>query len=259
MDALLRLPLPAKGRPQAARPDFDLEASFGDSPTHEDSELVSFGDTPMHDERITREDLEKLLAEHARLLLSEEGRLALESRQLRDGAQVAARRPTPPEAAPAGQVQACAVHPVQWQLQLYAVPVEQMQASLLGHESCPSEALQETGGEDVPEEIPVSGRTTVMLRNLPNNYSRAMVLATLDNEGFARMYDFLYLPIDFKSRACLGYAFVNLINPDVVGPFWSKFDGYTGWMLPSKKVCSSAGAAPTRASARTSRGTGTAR
>lgn len=80
-------------------------------------------------------------------------------------------------------------------------------------------------------------RTTVMLRNLPNNYNRAMVLAMLDSEGFEGKYDFLYLPIDFKSCACLGYAFINLVDPGDVLRFWRKFDGYSRWILPSKKVC----------------------
>ncbi|CAK0854639.1 unnamed protein product [Prorocentrum cordatum] len=76
-----------------------------------------------------------------------------------------------------------------------------------------------------------------MMRNLPNNYSRSMLLELLDQEGFGGRYDFLYLPIDFKSSACLGYAFVNLVDPSVVPAFWSKFDGFSDWVLPSKKVC----------------------
>lgn len=87
-------------------------------------------------------------------------------------------------------------------------------------------------------EIPEAERTTVMWRNLPNNYSRAMLIALLDGEGFSGMYDFLYLPIDFKSRACLGYAFINLVSPTVVPAFWNRFHGYSSWILPSRKVSS---------------------
>jgi len=86
-------------------------------------------------------------------------------------------------------------------------------------------------------EVPAEPQTTVMLRNLPNNYTRAMVLAMLDDEGFQGLYDFLYLPIDFNSRACLGYAFVNLTDPTFVPAFWEAFDGYAKWILPSRKVC----------------------
>lgn len=80
--------------------------------------------------------------------------------------------------------------------------------------------------------------TTVMLRNLPNNYTRAMVCTMMDKEGFKGHYDFLYLPIDFRSKANLGYAFVNLVSEADVQSFWKVFDGYTRWVLPSAKVCS---------------------
>jgi len=80
-------------------------------------------------------------------------------------------------------------------------------------------------------------RTTVMLRNLPNNYTRDMLLELIDSRGFKGQYDFLYLPIDFQTYACLGYAFVNLISPAASQRFWREFDGFRSWSLPSKKVC----------------------
>ena len=46
-------------------------------------------------------------------------------------------------------------------------------------------------------------RTTVMLRNIPNNYTREMFLALLDDNGFAGRYDFVYLPCDFRRQANL--------------------------------------------------------
>lgn len=80
-------------------------------------------------------------------------------------------------------------------------------------------------------------RTTVMLRNVPNNYTRAMLFEMLDTEGFNGQYDFVYLPTDFKSRAGLGYAFVNLVDSSVVPRFWATFNGYSRWVLPTTKVC----------------------
>eukprot|EP00931_Biecheleriopsis_adriatica_P018969 TRINITY_DN13078_c0_g1_i5.p1 TRINITY_DN13078_c0_g1~~TRINITY_DN13078_c0_g1_i5.p1 ORF type:complete len:482 (+),score=94.74 TRINITY_DN13078_c0_g1_i5:88-1533(+) len=79
--------------------------------------------------------------------------------------------------------------------------------------------------------------TTVMLRNLPLNYNRAMVLAMLDEEGFSGRYDFLYLPMDFETGACLGYAFVNLVEPLAASELFEKFSGYSKWSVPSSKVC----------------------
>lgn len=85
---------------------------------------------------------------------------------------------------------------------------------------------------------PQSGRprTTVMLRNMPNNYSRTMLVDLLESEGFAGQYDFLYLPMDFQSRACLGYAFINFTTPQGAADFWRVFDGYSNWAIPSRKV-----------------------
>jgi len=85
--------------------------------------------------------------------------------------------------------------------------------------------------------VKIEASTSVMLWNLPNNYSRAIFLGMLDKEGFAGHYDFVYLPIDFTSHACLGYAVINLVDPALIPGFWNTFDGYSKWMIPSRKVC----------------------
>jgi len=78
--------------------------------------------------------------------------------------------------------------------------------------------------------------TTIMLRNLPNNYSRDMLLEMLDREGFSGLYDFAYYPVDFKRWAGLGYAFVNLTSHEEAVRAWRHFEGYAEWTLPSLKV-----------------------
>lgn len=80
-------------------------------------------------------------------------------------------------------------------------------------------------------------RTTVMLRNLPNQYTRTMLLNLIDSGGFAALYDFVNLPVDFKSGSSLGYAFVNFVNTEVAKRFQQKFDGFSDWIIPSRKVC----------------------
>jgi hypothetical protein len=87
-------------------------------------------------------------------------------------------------------------------------------------------------------------RTTVMLRNLPNQYTRNMFLRLLDQEGFAKLYDFVYVPIDFKSGSNPGYTFVNLVDNEVAKRFRLKFDGFANWSIPSKKVCKVAWSIP---------------
>ena len=55
-------------------------------------------------------------------------------------------------------------------------------------------------------------RTTLMIRNIPNKYTQDMLLEFLDQEHKGR-YDFIYLPIDFKNKCNVGYAFINFIDP----------------------------------------------
>ncbi|XP_020694263.1 protein MEI2-like 6 [Dendrobium catenatum] len=73
-----------------------------------------------------------------------------------------------------------------------------------------------------------AGKTTVMLKNIPNKFSKQEILDLLDEhcrrenskileEGSAAdsqlsEFDFLYLPMDFLSGSNLGYAFVNFTS-----------------------------------------------
>ncbi len=54
-------------------------------------------------------------------------------------------------------------------------------------------------------------RTTLMIKNIPNKYTQKMLLSTVD-EHFRGTYDFFYLPIDFKNKCNVGYAFINMIQ-----------------------------------------------
>lgn len=86
-------------------------------------------------------------------------------------------------------------------------------------------------------------KTTIMLRNLPNDYTRAMVLELFDSAGFNGAYDFVYVPVDFRTWAGLGYCFVNL-SVEAVERFWKHFDGFCSWTIPSQKVCRAAWGEP---------------
>jgi hypothetical protein len=65
--------------------------------------------------------------------------------------------------------------------------------------------------------------TTVMLRNIPNKYTREMLVEQL-NRDFNGRYDFMYLPIDFKNKCNVGYSFINFRTPDACAEFVSKFN-----------------------------------
>ncbi|CAN1269026.1 Protein MEI2-like 6, partial [Linum perenne] len=51
-------------------------------------------------------------------------------------------------------------------------------------------------------------------------------------------YDFLYLPMDFRTGANLGYAFVNFTNSVGASRFRESFDNYS-WNVPAgnNKIC----------------------
>jgi len=80
--------------------------------------------------------------------------------------------------------------------------------------------------------------STVMLRNLPNMYTREMLVSLLNSEGFEGKFTFLYLPIDFKSHAGLGYAFIDMDSPSEAERIRQHFGGFSKWILVSEKVCS---------------------
>ena len=50
-------------------------------------------------------------------------------------------------------------------------------------------------------------------------------------------YDFFYLPIDFKNKCNVGYAFINFSDPSHVAPFIQEFDGHRWKNFNSEKVC----------------------
>jgi len=58
------------------------------------------------------------------------------------------------------------------------------------------------------------GVTTLMVRNIPNVYTRSMLIEELDGLGFEGDYDFIYLPIDKSTQWNVGYAFVNFKTPE---------------------------------------------
>lgn len=81
-----------------------------------------------------------------------------------------------------------------------------------------------------------NARTTLMIRNIPNKYSQKMLLDVLDRKYRGR-YDFFYLPIDFKNRCNLGYAFVNFKDAATTAEFYKELHSKSWEEFNSKKVC----------------------
>jgi len=66
--------------------------------------------------------------------------------------------------------------------------------------------------------------TTVMFRNIPNKYTREMLVKQLEQD-LKGHFDFVYLPIDFKNQCNVGYAFINFRSTEACDIFMQNFNG----------------------------------
>ncbi|KAI3681188.1 hypothetical protein L6452_35973 [Arctium lappa] len=93
---------------------------------------------------------------------------------------------------------------------------------------------------------PHDNSTSVMIRNIPNNYTRKLLVEFLENHckhenendknTIRSSFDFLYLPVDFKHRLNAGYAFVNFTSPDAAWRFHKSIKGKHWDLFESKKI-----------------------
>ncbi|RMZ52295.1 hypothetical protein APUTEX25_001685 [Auxenochlorella protothecoides] len=79
-------------------------------------------------------------------------------------------------------------------------------------------------------------RTTLMIRNIPNKYTQKMLLALIE-EQFRGAFDFFYLPIDFKNKCNVGYAFINMVRPSSIPGLVAELHGKRWPKFNSEKVC----------------------
>jgi len=70
-----------------------------------------------------------------------------------------------------------------------------------------------------------AGVVTVMVRQLPRQFTQRMFLQEVVRRGFEGLFDFLYLPYDFKKGINVGYGFVNFTNPEYALRFRDSLDG----------------------------------
>merc|ERR1712107_830692 len=77
-------------------------------------------------------------------------------------------------------------------------------------------------------------RTTIVLRDLPEGFSRDMIADLLNSQGLEKMFDFIYTPVKFSVMATIGYAFVNFVSNEAAQECLSRLNGFTEWATPSE-------------------------
>jgi RNA recognition motif-containing protein len=65
-------------------------------------------------------------------------------------------------------------------------------------------------------------RTTIMVRNLSNDLSQTDFVKDLLARGYRGLFDFVYMPMNFRSDGNFGYAFVNFASAEVALQFMKK-------------------------------------
>jgi len=108
------------------------------------------------------------------------------------------------------------------------------EASTAVGSTCTSPSDDDADGKPLSDTGP---RTTAMMRNIPNNFTREMLLNFLAKHGFGTSCDLMYLPIDFQTEVGIGYAFINLVSEQEFSRFRNYFQGFTDWEVASHKVC----------------------
>lgn len=68
-------------------------------------------------------------------------------------------------------------------------------------------------------------------------YSRDELFELLDDEGFQKLYDLVYHPIDFGTRLGFGYAFVNFISVAAAAECSEHLNGFDSWKTSHTKAC----------------------
>ncbi|XP_042506736.1 protein terminal ear1 homolog [Macadamia integrifolia] len=98
-----------------------------------------------------------------------------------------------------------------------------------------------------------SGNTSLIIQNIPNRLSREMLIQLLDEHCEEQNkiilglkinpptplseYDFVYLPVDFKSNLNKGYGFVNFTSSAGAFRFFRSYDMHKWDIFQSRKTC----------------------
>eukprot|EP00930_Biecheleria_cincta_P099476 TRINITY_DN910_c0_g2_i3.p1 TRINITY_DN910_c0_g2~~TRINITY_DN910_c0_g2_i3.p1 ORF type:complete len:355 (+),score=71.41 TRINITY_DN910_c0_g2_i3:122-1186(+) len=86
-------------------------------------------------------------------------------------------------------------------------------------------AVAPEGSSNSTSRLLQTGETTVMIKHVPAAYSQRKLLREFTSAGFQGLVDFIYLPMDARTRANRGFAFCNLLNSTAAMRFCDAFHG----------------------------------
>jgi len=87
------------------------------------------------------------------------------------------------------------------------------------------------------EDMAITERTTVVLRNVPNKYTQQGLLDLFEANGFTKdTLDFVYMPMDFRNKINLGYCFINFVSHADADGFMARFEKFNQWGSNSTKM-----------------------
>lgn len=80
-------------------------------------------------------------------------------------------------------------------------------------------------------------RTTLIVKNLPAGCTHYALCRILDQVGLGGIYNFVYVPFDFKKSVAFRYGFVNFEQHEQALRAMAVLDGFSGWVVDSEKGC----------------------
>lgn len=120
-----------------------------------------------------------------------------------------------------------------------AVPLYQVRNSFVDfkEESC-DDARKRRSLSAPPSFGPFNSLVTLMVRNIPSRFDQHSLLTFIAAHNFRPVthFDFFYLPIDFKSSKCLGYAFLSFVSAETAAAFKAALSGLAMSSNSSKRL-----------------------
>lgn len=119
------------------------------------------------------------------------------------------------------------VNPCQWPLAWHSGHVR-------SNSGADSTSAGSSGGES-EDSGSESEHTTIIMKEIPAEFTRTMLLKLLNNKGFGGFYNFVYIPRSFETQAAYGYAFINFTCSPSATRFRDCFQGFKEWECSSDK------------------------